>query len=91
MFGFNKYYEEHLPHCNLTDALEFVSTEVIREVHHNRVFLSEFRLLPSNQYDIVLSWLWKDLLHLEDLLFSIHIEGHSEDTQFSLVAHTNLR
>jgi hypothetical protein len=81
MLGLNKDNKEHLPHSDLPDAQKTEAAQVICEIHHNRVFLCEFCLLSTYQNQIEDVWLREYLLHLEDLLFPIHVEGHSEDPQ----------
>jgi hypothetical protein len=83
MLGLDEYDEEHLPHGDLTDAQEPEGPQMIREIHHYRVFLGEFRLLPTDHDHVVHLWLREYLIHLEYLLLPVHIESHRKHPELS--------
>ena len=87
MLGLNKDDEEHLPHSDLADAQEPKGPQMISEIHYYRVFLSELRLLPTDQYHIVHLWLRENLIHLEYLLLPVHIESHGKHPEFPGLTH----
>ena len=80
MLCLNEYDEEHFPHGDLPDTQEPKGPQVVREIHHDRVLLSEFCLLSTDHDQVKLLRLREYLLHLEDLLLPIHIEGHGENS-----------
>ena len=80
MLGLNEDDEEHFPHGHLPDAQKPEGPQVVREIHHDRVLLSELCLLSPDHYQVKLLRLREYLLHLKDLLLPIHIEGHRENS-----------
>jgi len=84
-------HEEHLPHGHLADWQEAEVAQVVREVHYDRVLLGEFGFLATDEDQIVDLGLREKLLHFEDLLLAVHIEGHGEDSKLALVVDWWLR
>jgi hypothetical protein len=81
MLGLDEDDEEHFPHGNLPDTQKPEGPQVVREIHDDRVLLSELCLLSSDHDQVKLLRLREYLLHLEDLLLPIHIEGHGENSK----------
>ena len=78
--------KEHLPHGDLPDTQEAEGPKVIREIHHDGVLLRELCLLSTDHDQVELLRLREYLLHLEDLLLPIHIEGHGENSETLSIA-----
>jgi hypothetical protein len=65
----------------LPDAQETEGTQVVREIHHDGVLLRKLCLLSTYHDQVELLRVREYLLHLEDLLLPIHIEGHGENSE----------
>jgi len=81
MLGFDKTDQEHFPQPYLPNWEKVKLCEMIGKIEDDGLSLGHLSLLPTYHYEIVLPRVLKYLVHSEYLLLSVHIEGHSEDSE----------